>query len=120
MNQRTLEDRVEILERKVEGLETLPARVAAVELQISQFRDEVRVEFAGVRREMREGHEQLRTEMHRLNEERKTHMLVLHEEVISRFALLTDGTTGKKSRPGTRRGSARRPPKGHPASEPEA
>ena len=41
MARHTLTQRVEILEQKVEQLETLPARVAAVELQILLFRDEV-------------------------------------------------------------------------------
>jgi len=38
MPERTLVGRVEILEHKVEGLEALPGRVHAVELQIVQLR----------------------------------------------------------------------------------
>ena len=44
MAQRTIGARVAILEQKVERLEQLPARIDAIELQISQFREEVRVE----------------------------------------------------------------------------
>jgi hypothetical protein len=98
MNGRTLEDRVDMLEQRVQSLEVLPERVAALELQISQFRGEVRAEFSTMRLAMREGQEQLRLEMRALNEETKTHMLVLHEEVISRLALLSEGMKGRRPR----------------------
>ena len=99
MNQQQLGHRVEILERKVESLAGLPERVASVELQISQFRDEVRVEFSAVRQEMggmertlrqeiQGCEERLRQEMRALNQDTRTHMLVLHEEVISGIATL--------------------------------
>ena len=42
-------NRVEALERRVDGLEQLPDRVAALEVQVLQFREEVRVEFSAVR-----------------------------------------------------------------------
>lgn len=48
----TLTQRVETLEQKVERLETLPARMAAVELQILQLRDEMRGEFSAIRQEL--------------------------------------------------------------------
>jgi len=66
MTEPTLTRRVEILEHKVQTLETLPARVEAVELQIVQLRDEMRGEFAALRQEFRAeirgGDEQLRAE----------------------------------------------------------
>ena len=43
--------RVEILEEKVERLEMLPARIDNLEVQILQFREEVRAEFSATRAE---------------------------------------------------------------------
>jgi seryl-tRNA(Sec) selenium transferase len=48
MPDRSQSERLEILEQKVEAIQALPARVAAVELQILQFRDEVRVAFSAI------------------------------------------------------------------------
>ena len=45
-------ERVEILEEKVGALEELPARVAAVESQLVQLRDEMRAEFSAVRQQL--------------------------------------------------------------------
>ena len=61
----TLTQRVEILEQKVERLETLPARMAAVEWQIVQLRDEMQGGFSAVRQEMAVMADDLRTELHR-------------------------------------------------------
>jgi hypothetical protein len=87
--------RVEILEGKVEQLERLPARMDALELQILQFREEVRVEFSATR-------EELRAEMRALHadavaraqagdEETRRFMRILHEEVIERIARIGEG-----------------------------
>ena len=43
--------RVQILEEKVEQLETLPARIDNLEVQILQFREEVRAECSATRAE---------------------------------------------------------------------
>jgi hypothetical protein len=65
-----LSDRVERLEKTVEGLQTLPAQVAAlgervgaVETQILQLRGEMHVEFSDVRGEMRAEFAAVRSEM---------------------------------------------------------
>ena len=58
---------------------SLPSRVGALELQIVQLRNEMRVEFSAVRAEIREG-----------DEETRRYMRVLHEEVISRIATLAE------------------------------
>ena len=76
--------RVAILEQQVEQLESLPARMAAVELQILQLREEMRAEFSAVRQE-------LRAEIRQGDEETRRYMRVLHEEVIARIATLGDG-----------------------------
>jgi predicted phage gp36 major capsid-like protein len=48
------------LEQRVSRLEELPARVDALTLQVSQLRDEMRVEFSAVRDETRAGDEETR------------------------------------------------------------
>ena len=104
MAEPTLADRVQVLESKVESLEKLPERVGSLELQILQFREEVRVEFSAVRSELRaeirELGEGLRREMRKLNDQTNTHMRVLHEEVLSRIALLGEGTSRNQRRRG--------------------
>lgn len=99
MAETILTRRVEMLEQKVQSLETLPARVEAVELQIVQLRDEMRGEFSAVRQEMnamgsalgmeiRAVDEALRAEIRAGDEETRRYMRVLHEEVISRIEVL--------------------------------
>jgi hypothetical protein len=80
--------RVEILEEKVEHLEQLPARIDSIELQILQFRDEVRLEFSAMRQEfrqeLREGLEGVRGG---LRDELRREMRELHAQAITRIAL---------------------------------
>lgn len=109
--------RIEILERKVEGLELLPARMTVLESQISELADDMRAEFSairqeitaavdGVRTEIRAGDEETRREMHSLlrdvvvrlelrissgDEETRRYMRVLHEDVIERIARIQEG-----------------------------
>jgi hypothetical protein len=94
MQRRTLTQRVEILEQKVAALETLPARVTAVELQILQLRDEMRGGFSALRQEWRQelqsAVESLRTEIRTGDEEIRRYMRVLHEDLIARIAALGD------------------------------
>jgi hypothetical protein len=96
----TLAQRVMILEQKVEQLQTLPARIAAVELQILQLRDEMRSEFSAVRRELTDLFRTelqttaeslgagIRAEIRQGDEETRRYMRVLHEDVIARIAAL--------------------------------
>ena len=99
--------RVEILEGKVEELAGLPDRMAALELQIVQFRAEVRAEFSATREELRQEFRQklrqLRGEMVEGDEETRRLMRVLHEEVLSRIALLTEGRLARRRSTGPRR-----------------
>jgi hypothetical protein len=109
--------RIEILERKVEGLELLPARMTALESQILQLRDDMRVEFSatrqeltaavdGVRLEIRTVDQDIRREMHSLlgevvarlelrissgDEETRRYMRVLHEDFIERISRIQEG-----------------------------
>ena len=102
MSPETLASRVAILEHKMQSLEGLPDRVASLEMQILQFRAEVRAEFSVVREEVRAGDEETRRQMR-----------VLHEEVIARLALLDEHLNGRKRSPesGGRTGRSRRSPK---------
>jgi predicted phage gp36 major capsid-like protein len=102
MQERSIVERVETLERKVEALETLPDRVTAVELQLMQLRDEMRVEFSAIRGEIRTGDEEtrlvLRDEIRAGDEETRRYMRVLHEEVIARLALIEESRRPRKNR----------------------
>jgi hypothetical protein len=71
MAEETLTGRVRILEQKVAGLETLPGRVAAVELQIVHLRQEMRGEFCRPAR---------------------------NEEVITRLATIREGRRARKKK----------------------
>ena len=104
-----LANRVAILEHKMESLEGLPDRVASLDVQISQFRAEVRVEFSAVREEMRGLGDNLQSEI----EETRRHIRVLHEDVISRIALLDENLNGRKRSTESRgrTGRSRRSPK---------
>jgi hypothetical protein len=86
MQPRDLAERVEILERTVEGLSDLPGRMAkvegrleTVEVQIVQLRTEMRSEFSAIRAEIRQGDEQTRTFMRVLNEETRSDVRMLAE-----------------------------------------
>ena len=96
----TLTSRVQILEQKVEVLETLPERVTAVELQIVQLREEMRDEFSAVRQEMNAMGTGLRAELSAAiragDEETRRYMRVLHEEVISRIASIQEGLSPRR------------------------
>jgi hypothetical protein len=116
MPDRTLADRVENLERRVDLLESLPARVSAVELQIVQLRTEMREQFSAVRQEVALGDSGLREEIHGLrtelraeiatvrqgiregDEETRRYIRVLHEEVVSRIAIIQEGLPRRRRR----------------------
>ena len=82
----------------MEDLASLPARLAAVELQIRQLRDEMRGEFSAIRQgltslfraELVSNTDSLRAEIRDGDEETRRFMRVLHEDVIARIAALGD------------------------------
>jgi hypothetical protein len=107
----TLVHRIEILERKVESLELLPARMTALESQILQLGEDMRGEFFAVRREMATTVDALRTELierisqleerlgERLrsgDEETRRYMRVLHEDVIERISRVQEGPRSRR------------------------
>jgi lipoate-protein ligase A len=95
MATQTLGSRVDSLEERVTRLEELPARVDALTLEVSQLRDEMRVEFSAVRDEIRIGDEEtrrvLRDEIHTGLAEVMTHARVLHEDQKAALALVAEG-----------------------------
>ena len=74
MAQKSLEERMDMLEGRVEILERLPERVTALETQIVQLRDEMRAEFSTTRADARAG-----------DEETRRYMRVLFEDLVERI-----------------------------------
>lgn len=98
MPRRTLSERIRILEQHVDSLQTLPARVGAVESQIVQLRGEMRSEFvavrgeiADVRAEMHALHRVTLEEIHKGDEDTRRYMRVLYEDLVTRIAVLGEG-----------------------------
>ena len=95
MQDRSFVERLEIVEKKVESLETLPARVSAVELQIVQLRQDMNAGFSAIRDDIRAVDESiradLRAEIRAGDEETRRFMRVLHEDVIARIAAIRHG-----------------------------
>ena len=93
MAARSLTERVEILEQKVEALQALPDRVTGLESQILQLRGEIREGFSATRVEIEETRRHARTmhgEVLTALQETQGQMRMLHEDVISRIALLQE------------------------------
>ena len=88
MSARSLTERVEILDQKLEALQTLTERVSGLESLIVQLRSEVRVEFSAI-------HDRFGTIDARL-EEMQRFMRVLHEDVLTRISLLREGHGRRK------------------------
>ena len=96
---------MENLERRVDLLELLPARVSALELQIQQLRTEMGEQFSDTRQQFREiraegekiRHE-LRREIREGDEETRRYMRVLHEEVLARIAMIGEARPRRRKR----------------------
>ena len=93
MAEPTVSERVENLERKVDVLALLPARVTAVEVQLVQLRDEMRGECSATRREFRASIDGLREELvARMTEgdeetrrELRNEMHAMRDELVTRI-----------------------------------
>jgi hypothetical protein len=77
MAAKSLEERVEMLERSVVILEQLPARLTALETQFVQLRDEMRAEFSATR-----------SEAGARDEETRRFMRILYEDLVARLEVL--------------------------------
>lgn len=80
----TLSKRMDIVEQKLAGLESLPERMTAIESQFLQLREEMRAEFSAIRNEVQAGDEAvvrtLREEIRSGDEETRR---VLREEIAT-------------------------------------
>jgi chromosome segregation ATPase len=123
MPRESLTDRVERLESAVEGLQTLPAAVAALgervgslEAEISQLRTEMRAEFAtraetherfaAARDDLLVGLADVGRQIQEAAEESKRHSRTLFEEALSRIAILAEHvqeSSERKPRPPRRK-----------------
>ena len=87
--------RIEILERKVEGLDLLPPRMTALESQILQLDKDMRAEFSAMRQEMAtaisELEQRLSERIRSGDEETRRYMRVLHEDVIEKISRIQEG-----------------------------
>ena len=92
MPERSLTERVEFLEQRVGELHALPQRMAAVELQILQLRDEMRAGFSASDRRFTD----LDRRMVEGDQETRRYMRVLHEEVLARLSLLQENRGRRK------------------------
>ncbi len=78
---RSLTDRVEILEQKVEGLQTLPAKLAALTENVSGLR----MEFSQFRGENDVAHFAIRDEIGQMHQLAIKQALDFHDETLKRF-----------------------------------
>ena len=78
----TVEQRLTILEQKMDELKDLPARVERVESQILQLRTEIKDEFSAIRGEMRELRQELRDDIRIGVEESQNLTKGLHAEAM--------------------------------------
>jgi hypothetical protein len=107
MAAKSLEERVDMLERRVEILEQLPGRITALEVQIVHLRHDMRAEFSAIRSEVRAGGDRvvqtlreeigvgnervvqtLRKEMRDGDEETRRFMRILYEDLVARIEIL--------------------------------
>ena len=81
MQRRSLEQRVTTLEQHMQELRDLPKRMAGVESQILQLREETRDGFSAIRSE-------LLAEIRAGNQESRNFMRALYEDLIARIATI--------------------------------
>jgi hypothetical protein len=96
VQERSIVERIQVLEQNVAALEQLPARMAAVELQIVQLREEMRDQFSATRADLREEMNILtnhaRQHADGLNEESRRHAVVLYEDLKATILAISEGT----------------------------
>ena len=87
MQERSIVERAVIQEGSVAALDSAPDRLAPVELQLMQLREEMRAEFSAVR-----------TDIRRSDEEMRRSVRVLHDNLIARLSAVGDATRLRKKR----------------------
>ena len=106
MKQKSLEDRVALLENEMQALRDLPGRVTSLEVQMVQFRAEVRAEFSATHEKIDTKIDHLSAEMHALHavamlemgkaveramNQTMNHARMLHEEAMSNIRTIKNG-----------------------------
>ena len=100
-----------MLEEQMQEIRGLPARVAGVELQIVQLREEMRESFSAtrselrgeihgirdeLRAEMRGVRDDLRVEIRAGDQETRDFMRMLYEELTTTLKTIGEGTKGRR------------------------
>jgi hypothetical protein len=98
MAPQTLATRVERLEERVTTLEQLPARVDALTEQILQFREEVRIEFSATHAKIDALDQRLTRQIDTVERQLSAQMRLLHEDLVSKLALLKEGSSRRSKR----------------------
>lgn len=88
---RHVEQRVSVLEEQMQELRELPARVAGVDLQIVQLREEMKTSFTAVRAEMRESLTAVRADIREGDQATRDFMRTLYEDALARMATIGEG-----------------------------
>ena len=96
MQPRSLEQRVTMLEEQMQELRELPARVAGVELQILQLRDDVRDGFSAIRDEVHSVRDELRDEIRAGNQESQDFMRAIYERIQTDIRTMGEGDEGRR------------------------
>lgn len=87
MQERSIIERIQIPDKNAEMLAIPPDRMAAVELQLMQLREEMRGEFSAMRGDIRRSDDEVRRSVR-----------VLHDNLIARLSAVGDATRLRKKR----------------------
>ena len=98
MQPRSVEQRLTSLEQQMQEMRDLPERVTKLELQILQFRQEIRDEFSATRTELRAEIIAAVTSLREAIAETNTHRRMLHEEALARIATVGEGRRTRRRR----------------------
>ncbi len=96
MQPQSFEERINSLEHQMHEMRDLPDRVTKLELQIQQFRQEVRDEFSATRTELRAEIVAAVRSLRDAIVETNTYMRMLHEEALARIATVGEGRRGRR------------------------
>jgi ABC-type methionine transport system ATPase subunit len=95
-----------MLEHQMQAMRDLPERVAKLESQVLQLRQEMRDEFSATRNEFRAElngavsavKDQLHEEIRAASERTETLMRVLHQEALARIATIGEGRRPRRKK----------------------
>jgi hypothetical protein len=91
MNEPSIEERVEVLERVVSGLVSLPAEVGALRTEMRERFDSVEGELRGFQDVVASNFTRLELKIDQKVDETQRLVRVLHEDLVSRIATMGEG-----------------------------